>query len=152
MVYEEEDYKKKIDFYMQIQASSFEKATTYTNIIMVAGYVVFYTVWSKSEEYLSDFWFVLSALLVTVSTFVFVCFEVYKSLIFREELKGLNEVFDAPPDQFDKKIYDQRTKEAHLTNQANRVWIVVFPVTLITGLIGSAIVMFGFVTFLFVKN
>ena len=145
---EKEDHEKKIDALIKIQAAIFDKAAAYTNLVIVAGYVAFYAVWSKSEAYLPDTWFILSALLVTFSALTFICFEVFKSLINREAFKHLIEVVNAPQGQIDKKLEEQKTREAQLTARVMRAWIVVFPVTLFTGLGGAALLLIGFGKFL----
>lgn len=148
---QKEDHEKKIDTLIKIQAALFDKAAAYTNIVIVAGYVAFYAVWSKSEAYISDTWFVLSALLVTFSALTFVCFEVFKSLITREAFKGLIKVLDAPVEQIDAKLDEQKINEERLTARVVRAWVVVFPVTLLTGIGGAIILLVGFSRFLVSK-
>jgi len=60
-------HEKIIDELLKIQAANYEKAAAYMNLIIVAGYAVFYTVWAKSDKYLSDALFVTSAFLMTLS-------------------------------------------------------------------------------------
>ena len=139
-----EDHEKKIEALIKFQAAIFDKAAAYTNLVIVAGYAAFYAVWSKSEAYLPGTWFVLCALLVTFSALTFICFEVFKSLINQEVFKGLIEVVNAPQGKIDIKLDAQKIKEAKLTARIMRMWIVVFPITLFTGLSGAGLLLVGF--------
>lgn len=143
-----EDFEKQVEALIKINASLFDKAAAYTNLVIVAGYAVFYTVWSKSEAYLPSTWFVAAALLVTFSALTFICFEVFKLLINRETFKCLDEVVKAAHNQISNKIEKYELRNAKLSARVMRAWIIVFPVTLTTGLCGAVILLVGFGRFL----
>ena len=82
--------------------------------------------------------------MVTFSALTFICFEVFKSLINQEVFKGLIEVVNAPQGKIDIKLDAQKIKEAKLTARIMRMWIVVFPITLFTGLSGAGLLLVGF--------
>src|SRR5208283_2171268 len=59
----------------------FDKASTYTKIIVGLGYGAFFTAWSGTKAHLAPRPLLWSALLVTTSLVFFIAFEICETLI-----------------------------------------------------------------------
>jgi hypothetical protein len=69
------EYRKTV---VEIQSELFDKASAYSNLIMVGGYAGTFTVWANTRSQLPAKANILIALLLGVSLAVFVCYQVYK--------------------------------------------------------------------------
>ena len=63
------------------QSALYDKASTYTKLIMGLGYGGFFTAWSGTKSHLSPRLLIGSALLVTVSLVLFITFEILQTMI-----------------------------------------------------------------------
>ncbi len=70
------DYSTYLEKLKEMQSSIFDKASTYTTLIMGLGYGGFFAAWSGAKEYLLPLELVISAFLVTISLFVYLLFEI----------------------------------------------------------------------------
>lgn len=59
----------------------YDKASTYTKIIIGLGYGGFFTAWSGAKQHLSPKVLVASALFETVSLILFVVFEIWGAMV-----------------------------------------------------------------------
>src|SRR5450759_4948518 len=69
------EYRKTV---VEIQSQLFDKAATYSNLIMVAGYAGMFTVWGNTRNQLPAHANILVALLLGFSLCVFVSYQIYK--------------------------------------------------------------------------
>lgn len=60
---------------------SYDKAASYTTVIIFGGYAGFFAIWQLSKEYLSKEQALWSALLIMISLLSFVLFEVIKMIM-----------------------------------------------------------------------
>ncbi len=135
---------ERIDIIVKIMSVLFDKAAAYTNIIIVAGYVAFFTVWSNMKTTLSEREMLLSAFCITLSLIFFIFWEVGKMIINSQSLRGLIEVINAPPDQFGQKLQEQQKAEQRLNINLIRAWFVVLSLTVVPGLIGAGVLLWSF--------
>lgn len=75
---QQETAERIIDTQIKIVSASYDKATAYTNFIILAGYAAFFGLWSITKAYLSRDQVLWAALLMSTSAGAFVFFEVYK--------------------------------------------------------------------------
>jgi hypothetical protein len=129
----------------EIQGQFFDKAYNYARLVLGLGYGGFFAAWSGSKQYLLPSSVIRSVLLVTCSLLLFILFEIFQTFIlsiinlrfsrFAHASKGVD---TAALERF-------RNSSFFLTKLLGRVWVVVFPVTAITGLLGVGILIWGFV-------
>lgn len=129
----------------EIQAQFFDKAYNYARLVLGLGYGGFFAAWAGSKQYLLPSNVIRSVLLVTCSLLLFILFEVFQVFVvsiinmrfsrLAHESKGID---TAALERF-------RNSSFFFTKLLGRVWIVVFPVTAITGLLGGGILIWGFV-------
>lgn len=67
---------------VEIQARVYDKAASYFNIIILAGYAGIFFVWTQSSEFLSKNAVAICALLMVISVLTFVLFEIAKMTFF----------------------------------------------------------------------
>jgi hypothetical protein len=136
--------KKQIDILKEILTHSYDKSTTYANLIIIAGYVAFFSLWKEVKEFLPVKAALASALLMAISALLFVLYEIFKmiygSIYFRNIGKEIEEIKD--PQTFIEKIQKGQQKFSTLNF---RVWYIVLIPTLGTGLSGAAILVYYFV-------
>src|SRR5271169_5160882 len=75
------DFSRMLKELTEFQTTFFDKASTYTKVIIGLGYGAFFTAWSGTKSHLSPRPLVWSALLVTASLVFFVVFEVCQTLV-----------------------------------------------------------------------
>jgi len=91
--------EKIIETQIKIVTASYDRAAAYNNVIIIAGYAVFFGLWSVTKVYLSKDQALWAALLACISLATFVFFQVYqmayvshglhnKYLSLHEKLKG----------------------------------------------------------------
>lgn len=74
----EEAVEKLTEIEVKLLATSFEKGSAYTNLVVAAGYATFFGLWTLTKSYLPKTAALWAALLMLASATTFVVFEVYK--------------------------------------------------------------------------
>jgi hypothetical protein len=144
-----------VDTYIKIISASYDKAVTYMNVIIIAGYAGFFALWSLSKQYLTSTqarWAALS-MLVSICTVVF--FEVYKMETTTELLLKQAEILKGPAVKMDStKALSALRKFEHAYERKNisfvRAWKVNVVVAVLTALVGAGILAFSFIHGLFI--
>jgi len=131
------------------QSVMVDKASTYTKLIMGLGYGGFFVVWSGTKPHLSPKLLVVSALLVTVSLVLYIIFEVCQTLIMSYLSIEFTNTMNKPSAEVSDALQTYRTKELRLNTRLGRIWKIVFPVSVLTGLAGFGILIYAFVASLF---
>ena len=72
----------------KLLTTSFDKAATYTTVIIFGGYAGFFALWQLSKDYLSKEQALWSALLILISLLSFVLFEVAKMILVTKSVFG----------------------------------------------------------------
>lgn len=134
---------KQIDVLKEILTHAYSKAAAYTNVIIIAGYAAFFTLWNSMDGKLPAKPMFAAAICISLSVIIFILFEVYKmiksSLYFRMLGKEFEKVqkpdiviakFQAEGQKFDQKM--------------SMIWIYVLIPTLALGLTGAGILIYQF--------
>ena len=85
-----------IEAQIKVMAAAYEKASAYTNLIIVAGYASFFGLWQITKGLMSEKQVLWSALLISISASVFVFFEVTKTFFQSKQLQELNKIITDP--------------------------------------------------------
>ena len=75
---------------------SYDKAATYTTVIIFGGYAGFFGIWQLTKEYLSKDQALWSALLILASLLSFVLFEVIKMILVTKSVMGKASILRNP--------------------------------------------------------
>ena len=142
--------KETRDNFVEILSAAYDKAMAYTNLIMIAGYVSFFTMWSFTREYLSKGQVLWSALIMTVSIVVFVSYEVLKMIVSSRTLLRFNRAISDPalqtdPDALASALAKHQNEVQEQTVWLGRFWHVILVVTITTALIAIGIVFYGMI-------
>ncbi len=140
-----QEQERRIEILIRILSAVFDKALAYTNVILIAGYVAFFTVWGNVKSLLSPTEMRLTALSVTISLLVFVAWEVTKMILSSRNLKGLLEVVNSTPQDFDSKLRRQQERERRFNIRFLRFWPVVLVFTILPALVGVIVLIWTFV-------
>jgi hypothetical protein len=131
---------------IEFQSSMYDKASTYTKIIIGLGYGGFFTAWSGSKQHLSPKILVASALFETVSLVLFVVFEIWGAMVTSHIVISFAEAVHKPAPDVAGALQSNRNEIIKLNRVNAKMWKVVFPATALTGLLGGMILIYGFVT------
>lgn len=129
---------------------SYDKAATYTAVIIFGGYAGFFAIWQLSKEYLSKQQTLGSALLILVSMLSFVLFEVYKMIFVTRSILTHAKTIENPSVRDDpQKLLAalQAMGKAHAPSSRLfiSVWAVTVAVALIGALGGTGILAYAFI-------
>ena len=138
-----------IDAQIRVMAGTFDKATAYANLLVLAGYASFFGLWQVTKGQVDTKLSTLAALLMAVSATVFVFFEVAKSLYHSISLNRLNKVMTGPaaanPHLLLQAIAEHNKTQDKATTRLFRWWLVAFIITVVAGLGAVGILMSAFV-------
>ncbi len=136
---------ERVDVFVKMASVLYDKAAAYTNVVVVAGYVAFFTVWGNMKELLSAREMLLSALSVTCSLVVFVLWEIVSMIIHAITNLGLMRVVNAPAQEFEEKLQAYQKAMERLHIRTIPVWYVILFLTVVPGLLGAAVLLRSFV-------
>ncbi len=132
----------------ELLSHAYDRGMAYTNLILGAGYAGFFTTWSFTKDRLSERQTLWSALLVSLSLISFVVFEVYKTFYLSQSLLGLTRAVQDPANI--NRLIEEWQRDARSAQiRFGRIWATTFWFTLLTGLLGGAILIYSFVRALF---
>ena len=128
--------------------STFSKAMAYTNTVILAGYASFFGIWNFTKPQLTNNQILWSAVLMSVSLIAFVLFEIYGMFYRSKSLLGLANVVNNQ-ETFNKKLLEHKEKEQTRSIVHGRIWLFVFPVSVISGVSAAGILLWAFIAQLF---
>ena len=145
-----EEEKQRIEEQIAVNAAVFEKANAYMNIMILAGYAGFFTIWSFTNDLLGDLTRISTALLVGVSLIFYVFWEVIKShysssqVVARHSLslQGLE------PDEYILRARILDKKKDFQDRSLVRMWPWFLRITVVPGFLGALLLVYNFVAFL----
>jgi hypothetical protein len=135
---------KQIEILKDILTHAYDKSSAYANLVIIAGYVAFFSLWKETKDFLPAKATFGAALLMLISASLFVLFEVFKmisgSIYFRNIGKEIEKIRD--PKEFIEKVQKGQQRFSTLNF---RIWYVVLIPTIGTGLAGTGILLYYFV-------
>ena len=140
----ERQEKDFMDRQITVINSTYNSATIYTNIIIIAGYASYFAAWGFLKDDLPDSQLMWSALLVTISAGVFVFFEVYKMIYSAVMLFWQAKILEKTDPISAIATYEQTSKTSLLYFM--RIWVVALLVVIPTALIGYGLLLSGFIS------
>jgi hypothetical protein len=134
---------------IEFQASTYDKASTYTKVIIGLGYGGFFTAWSGAKQHLSPKLLLSSALFEIISLVLFVVFEIWGAMVSNHLLIEFAEAVSKPVPDVPAALQTHRDKSLRMNRHLVFAWKIVFPACAITGLLGGLILIYAFVAGLF---
>lgn len=144
---EMEMQRKQIDILKEIVTHTYDKSAAYTNMIIIAGYIAFFSLWKETKGLLPGKVALSAALLMAISALLFVLYEVFKmisgSIYFRNIGKEMEKIKDKKDTkEFIEKVQKDQQK---LSTLNFKVWYMVLIPTIGTGLSGAGILFYYFI-------
>jgi hypothetical protein len=128
-----------------LQAILYEKAATYTKVILSLGYGGFFIAWSGTKQYLSPRIIIASALCETVSLFIFIIFEIWQvSIANTLSIKFSREV-TSPGADVPAALKTHRAEVQRLYGTMFAAQPIIFWACAFTGLTGGLLLIYAFV-------
>ena len=143
------DFSRVLKELTEFQNTFFDKASTYTKVIVGLGYGAFFTAWSGTKSHLVPRPLLWSALLVTTSLVFFLAFEICQTLIISYLGIRFTQAVSESEQDLLRELETFRSLSRSLTQPLLKAWIVVFPVSALSGLTGAAILIAAFVHSIF---
>jgi len=123
----------------------YDKASTYTKVMIGLGYGGFFAAWSGTKQYLLPRPRVASALFVTVSLVLYIIFEILQVMIVSHLSIQLANAVSLPDADILQALRKYRTRSQALTRPLLSAWKIVFPLSAFAGLVGAGILIYAFV-------
>jgi len=136
----------KRDWWLKATSTLYDKAASYTNLVMAAGYAAYFAMWSNTVSLISHYLARTSAILMLISLMVFIFWEVTKMVLIGLNNKYLAKVALAPLDEFDALLQAHQTKEHKLNARLAVAWPFVLIVAVPTAFIALGIHLWALVS------
>ncbi len=125
-----------------IQKSIFDQASNYTKLVLGLGYAGFFAAWSGTKARLGPVELVGSALLMCLSLFAYIVFEIFQARFFSRTAIDLARTLNRSGQIAALQEYKRRTAEAQ--ERYFKVWSFIFPFCAGTGILGAIILIGAF--------
>lgn len=133
--------KERMDFLKEFTSAAFSKATAYSNVVIVAGYVAYFSIWNFTRPFLTKKWSLLSALFVSLSGICFVGFEIYKMIAHQLYLERLAKSLSSEKLTTAERIKAYTVAESEFSMRFMKTWRWSLYPTLAFALIGVSILL-----------
>lgn len=142
----EEQQEKLTRVLAESNAKVFEKASAYTNIIILAGYAGGFTIWSSTKAQLGDKANIWVATLLGFSLLVFIGWEIFMMILRSRQFGKVRPLLtsEISPKDFFKKLEVLKNDEAKSTVWFTGIWSVILFLTIGPALAAIAILAFNF--------
>lgn len=138
-------HEKRTDEIIKIQSALYDKGSSYTNLILVAGYAGFFAVWANMKSLMTPLEMRIAALSVLGSLTVFIVFELYKIAFLTVGALGLQQVIDLPPEQFEAAYKEHQRRERRRVRVLQKAWPFAFGGAIVPALVGGGTLAASFV-------
>lgn len=146
----QEQKEEIINSQIKLASAIYEKAITYTNLIIMAGYAGFFGLWSVTKDKLTPkrvFW---SALFMVISLCSFVFFEVAKMIFTSCFMLSRNSAIKKLPNAQNIESIINLLREHDKTTESRNVkfavfWVIANIIIIPTAILGASILMYSFI-------
>lgn len=143
---QKEEQDKRVEVIIKVTSALFDKSSAYFNIIIVAGYVAFFTVWKIMQHLMSKEAMLWSALLISISCLVFIMWQIIVLIIHTLNSKMLAHAFQGPPETLMKRIEECQQRQSLNNIRLMKYWIWQLLLTVLPGLAGAIIMINSFLS------
>lgn len=121
-----------LEQHKEILAHIYEKASSYTNLVMIGGYAAMFTIWQLMKSRLANGEELLVAILITSSVIIFAGFEVFKMISHAIFFRQLDRVLSSSVSDHERAQGWQTAWKAYAAKES-RIWIYFVIPTVVTG-------------------
>jgi hypothetical protein len=130
---------------------AYDKAATYTTVIIFGGYAGFFALWQLTKDYLSKPQALWSALLILVSIVSFISFEVIKMVLITRSTLTRARALKSPevrsdPNKLLQALQDLEAIQSSRTGGFMAFWAFTVAVCVIGALGGAGTLAYAFIT------
>jgi len=125
--------KDSADFLIKVATGTYSAAVAYGNALVAWGFVVFFTVWSYTRQFVPEWAVLTTALMMALSAMLFVGFEIYKMLETQFLALALPNVVKATGGDLSQAIVKYQQRAESQLRRMFFVWMFVFPLTIASG-------------------
>ena len=136
----------KREWMLKATSTLYDKAASYTNLVMAAGYAAYFAMWSNTVSLISHCLARTSAILMLISLMVFIFWEVAKMVLIGLNNKNLAKVALAPLNEFDALLQAHQIKEHTLNARLALTWPLVLIIAIPTAFIALSIHLWALVS------
>jgi quinol-cytochrome oxidoreductase complex cytochrome b subunit len=132
--------------FIELQSKLFEKASAYTNIILLGGYAGAFTIWNFTKGQLPDKATIIIASLLAISLLTFVIYEVYKMVLTQLHFHRISQLLNKEhaPDVFLEKFKEFKQRGDRKALSFIPLWISVVLICIVSALGALAILFYNF--------
>lgn len=134
----------------EILSHLYQKASSYTNLIILAGYAGIFGVWQNTKDLLDKRIIPWVALLVSCSLLLFVGFEVFKMIAESLFFKKLNVIIEKRFNE-QQRIAAWKIAFNEYSNQQSKIWSIFLIPTVLSGFSAALILIYQFIRNLFIS-
>ena len=147
----DDDLKKYRDLVIDIHSKAYDRATAYTNLIMLGGYAGGFAIWNFTRDHLTATASMWVAIFLLLSLTAFILFEIYKMVLSTKHTRTIADMLRQQKpiaDQMaDIQEYDKKISSDSLL-VFMRVWVAVLAFSVSTALVAVTILIWNFVAIL----
>lgn len=125
----------------EVVAHVYGKANSYSNVIIAAGYVGFFTLWSSLKSDLPQWAILSSGALILISLMTFIGFEIYKMISVSVQMHRVSKRLQKPDMSTLNEIQRIEQKSALISA---RVWIFTVIPTVLSGFGAGLVLLYCF--------
>jgi len=126
-----------MDEVRKLVAELYGQAASYTNLIIIAGYAGAFATWQFVDKFLSPKARLASAILLLISLFLFIGWEVWKMVAESRKMRHLAQALTRIPSERRLAAVEQLLLEGQLRNAT--IWRAVLIPTIVSGFFGGAV-------------
>lgn len=104
------------------QSRMLEASSSYNQIVVLAGYAGFFTIWSATADDLPRWLVLLSGALMGISLIVYVGWTVIGMILLRSQMQRLLDALNDGPDGYLERVQAAEAKGAVASNKLMRWW------------------------------
>lgn len=131
----------------EVATALFDKGSTYTTIVVVAGYAAFFGIWDKVAEFLTSQNNLHIAIAIGASVLLFIVFEVFKMALYSVSMLGLTRALtQQTPQQQIAQMLTNELRDNKVQHVATIVWIGVLAGVCATAIYAVGAMIYGVVS------
>jgi hypothetical protein len=130
---------------------SYDKAATYTTVIIFGGYAGFFATWQLTKDYLTKPQALWSGLLILISLLSFVLFEVIKMILVTRNVYKKSKLLQTPKIRTNPKLFLEALRDVEAAQQGGLgifilFWGIIVAISVGCALVGTGILSYAFIT------
>ena len=137
-----------IEILKDIQTHSYQKAASYTNLIILAGYAGIFAVWQHVKDILNPKVTIWVALLVSLSILIFIGYEVWRMIGEALFIQSISPIIESNLPEKDRLAAWERAFKAYARKHM-KLWPFFLIPTVISGFAAGFVLISAFIGLLF---